>query len=316
VTDRRAAGREALGAAPGPAATGARLAQALGSLTGTVDRLSALSRRDYQNPYRTAEWPATVDPEGAWFSSPELLSLYGTPFFGQLSEAGRRRLSFHEAANFYSLNIHGEKTLMRGLATRLYRRDLLDVAPYLHHFLDEENKHSVYFGGFCTRYARIYPSRQLEFTKKEHRDLDDFLFFGKVLIFENLADYYNVRQARDRRLEPIARFINHNHHVEESRHLAFGRRLVTALWEASAPGWDEATKSAARDHLEQFFVASWREYYNPDVYADAGFDDPWQVSEDAWSADQQRAHRRTASGKCLRFLISTGILDREPRDVF
>jgi hypothetical protein len=42
---------------------------------------------------------------------------------------------------------------MQGLAARLYRKDLLGVASYLHHFLDEENKHSVYFGGFCTRYA-------------------------------------------------------------------------------------------------------------------------------------------------------------------
>ena len=202
----------------------ARLAQALGSLADTVDRLSALSERDYQNPYSAVEWPATVDQEGAWFSHPNLLSLYGTPFFEQLTETARRRLAFYEAANFYSLNIHGEKTLMRGLAARLYRKDLIEVAPYLHHFLDEENKHSVYFGRFCTRYARIYPSLQLEFQKAEQRGIDDFLFFAKVLIFENLADYYNLRQAADERLDPIARFINHNHHVEESRHLAFGRR--------------------------------------------------------------------------------------------
>lgn len=292
----------------------ARLAQALRSLAGTVDRLSALSERDYQNPYRTTEWPAAVDPEGTWFSSPELLSLYGTPFFEELTEQDRRHLSFYEAANFYSLNIHGEKTLMRGLAARLYRRDLIDVAPYLHHFLDEENKHSIYFGRFCTRYARIYPSRQLEFQKAERRDIDDFLFFAKVLIFEHIADYYNVRQADDERLDPIARFINHNHHAEESRHLAFGRRLVTALWVACAPDWSEPVKATIRGDLEHFFAASWREYYNPDVYADIGFPDPWQVSDVAWSADQQREHRYSASRKCMRFLTSTGILEKEPCD--
>lgn len=292
----------------------ARLAQALHSLADTVDRLSALSERDYQNPYRVAEWPATMDPEGTWYSSPELLSLYGTPFFEQLPEPAQRHLSFHEAANFYSLNIHGEKTLMRGLAARLYRKDLIEVAPYLHHFLDEENKHSIYFGRFCTRYARIYPSRQLEFQKAEQRDIDDFLFFAKVLVFEHLADYYNVRQANDERLDPVARFINHNHHVEESRHLAFGRRLVAALWGASAQDWSESTKSAIRGDLEQFFIASWREYYNPDVYADMGFPDPWQVSDIAWSADQQREHRYNASRKCMRFLTSAGILEQELRD--
>jgi hypothetical protein len=292
----------------------ARLAQALDSLSDTVHRLSALSERDYQSPYTAMEWPATVDPEGTWYSSPELISLYGTPLYEELSEKARRRLSFHEAANFYSLNIHGEKTLMRGLAARLYRKDLMEVAPYLHHFLDEENKHSVYFGRFCTRYARIYPSRQLEFQNTAPRDIDDFLFFAKVLIFEHLADYYNERQAHDERLDPIARFINQNHHAEESRHLAFGRRLVAALWGACAPDWNESAMSTIRGDLEQFFLASWREYYSPDVYADMGFPDPWQVSDIAWSADQQREHRRNASRKCMRFLTSTGILEKEPRD--
>ncbi|HEY2237964.1 MAG TPA: diiron oxygenase [Streptosporangiaceae bacterium] len=301
------------------AAGRARLAEALRSLSGTVERLSALSQRDYQNPYRTLEWPDSVDPDSGWFTSPELISLYGTDFYGQLGESSRRRLSFYEAANFYSLNIHGEKTLMQGLASRLYRRDLIDVAPYLHHFLDEENKHSVYFGGFCTRYAHVYRSRQVALAEEPRRDVADFLFFGKVMIFEEIADHFNRLQARDERLHPVARFINHNHHVEESRHLAFGRRLVQALWQACAPDWDGETRARIRDQLASFFTMSWREYYNPDVYADAGLPgapDPWELSETAWSSQPQRSNRSTASRKCLRFLTSIDVLDREPPDVF
>jgi P-aminobenzoate N-oxygenase AurF len=301
------------------AAGKARLADALRSLSYTVGRLSAMSERGYQNPYLAVEWPAAVDPEADWFSSPELLSLAGTTEFEQLGERARRRLSFYEAANFYSLNIHGEKSLMQGLAVRLYRKDLLDVAPYLHHFLDEENKHSIYFGGFCTRYARVYQSRQLQLTPSDeavHRDVADLLFFARVLIFEEIVDHINKIQAKDARLHPIARFINHNHHVEESRHLAFGRRLVQALWGSCAPEWGEHTISAIRAHLAQFLALSWREYYNPDVYADAGLPDPWQLSERAWSSQAQRAQRRAASAKCLKFLTSTGLLDQEPPDVF
>ena len=54
---------------------------------------------------------------------------------------------------------------MQGLAGRLYRKDLADVADYLHHFLDEENKHSIFFGGFCRRYARVYRTRQVAWTE-------------------------------------------------------------------------------------------------------------------------------------------------------
>ncbi|UGY91468.1 diiron oxygenase [Streptomyces gobiensis] len=295
---------------------GTRLAEALASLDDTVARLSELSERSYQNPYTSVEWPEEVRPEEEWFSTPEYVSLYGTPRWEALDNPARRRLAFLEAANFYSLNIHGEKTLMQGLAERLYRKDLLSVAPYLHHFLDEENKHSIYFGRFCTRYAKVYRSRQLAFAQPRARDIEDFLFFTKTMIFEEIVDRYNWVQGRDDRLHPVARFINSNHHFEESRHLIFGRRLVTALWEACQPNWDAATVAELRDDLGQFLVASWREYYNPDVYADAGLAAPWETAEQAWSAPAQQEHRRAVSQKVVTFLCDTGIFHEEPTDAF
>jgi hypothetical protein len=299
----------------------ARLKDAIASLTDTAARLSHLSQRSYQNPYTVLDWPPSVDPEQDWFSSPELLSLYDTSLWPNLDEPARRRLAFHEAANFYSLNIHGEKSLMQGLAARLYRKDLAEVADYLHHFLDEENKHSIFFGGFCTRYARVYRTRQVASPQAvsqetRARDVEDFLFFARTMIFEEIVDRYNWLQGRDARLHPVARFINNNHHFEESRHLIFGRQLVAALWSACAPDWDEALVSDVRDDLEQFFVASWREYYNPDVYADAGLADPWDVAEQAWAAPAQREHRREVSAKVSDFLITNGIFIKEPTDAF
>ena len=294
----------------------ARLRDAIESLSDTAARLSRLSQRSYQNPYTAVAWPDAVDPERDWFSSPELLSVYGTPLWDNLDQPARRRLAFFEAANFYSLNIHGEKSLMQGLAGRLYRKDLADVADYLHHFLDEENKHSIFFGGFCTRYARVYRTRQVAWTESRPREVEDFLFFAKTMIFEEIADRYNWLQGRDARLHPVARFINNNHHFEESRHLVFGRQLVAALWNACAPDWGDAGVADVRSYLEQFLVASWREYYNPDVYADAGFEDPWGSAETAWSAPAQREHRRSVSAKCTQFLFTTGILTKEPADAF
>jgi hypothetical protein len=289
-----------------------RLKEALVTVGGTADRLSRVSERTYQNPYTTVDWPAALDPTADWFSSPELLSLYGTGYWDDLNESTRRQLGFLEAANFYSLNIHGEKSLMQGLATRLYRPDLLDVAGYLHHFLDEENKHSVYFGGFCTRYAKVYRSRHVVFGTERPRDVEDFLFFAKTMVFEEIADQYNQAQGRDERLHPLARFINENHHREETRHLVFGRELVSAIWHGS--GWDEQTRAGLGDHLTEFLLASWREYYNPDVYADLGLADPWQVAEQAWASPAQRRHRGLISARCVDFLTSLGVLPEEATD--
>jgi len=296
--------------------TAPTLREAIAAMSDTVERLNELSRAKYQNPYEAVEWPESVNPVEDWFFTPELSTLYGTPYWQQLDDLGQRRLTFDEAANFFSLNIHGEKALMEGLASRLYRSDLVEIADYLHHFLDEENKHSVYFGGFCRRYARVYRSRHVSFPRRPEREVEDLLFFAKVLIFEEHADRYNVLQAKDARLHPLARFINEAHHADESRHLVFNRAIVTAFWDAYSPGWNEGQREEIRDYLGQFFATTWREYYNPDVYADSGFDAPWLVAEDAWNAPEQRAHRRRVSAKCLRFFLSTGLLLEEPADVF
>lgn len=295
---------------------GARLRAAIAAVSGTVDRLSEVSRAKYQNPYAALSWPDSVDPGADWFFTPEITSLHGTPHQPEPDSEEFRRFAFLEASNFFSLNIHGEKALMEGLASRLYRSDLLEISDYLHHFLDEENKHSVYFGGFCRRYGTLYRSRNIPFPAEGDRSVADVLFFAKALLFEEHADAYNVHQARDERLHPLARFINQAHHADETRHLVFNRAIVQALWETHAPEWDAATRDEVRDRIGQFFVTTWREYYNPDVYADLGLADPWQAAEDAWNAPSQRAHRRNYSDRCLRFLLSTGILQKEPADAF
>jgi hypothetical protein len=296
--------------------TAPTLREAIAAMSDTVERLGELSRAKYSNPYTALEWPESVDPVADWFFTRELSSLYGTPYWDELDDERAHRLAFHESANFFSLNIHGEKALMEGLAARLYRPDLVEIADYLHHFLDEENKHSVYFGGFCRRYARIYRSRHVPFPGRPDRELSDLLFFAKVLLFEEHADRYNVLQAKDERLHSLARFINEAHHADESRHLVFNRAIVKAFWDTYSPGWDSGKREEIRSYLGQFFATTWREYYNPDVYADAGFDNPWQVAEDAWNAPAQREHRRRISAKCLRFFSSSGLLLEEPTDVF
>src|SRR6266850_2608074 len=234
----------------------------------TVAKLCSVSIRDYINPYSYLNWPETVGFD-EWCTSPELISLYGTPVYDSLSTAEQKRLSFYEAINFFSLNIHGEKSLIEGLAQRLYRKGNDVVSPYIHHFLDEENKHMIYFGGFCVRYAgKVYPDRKMVFAREYAPGEEDFLFFAKVLVFEEIVDVYNRRMASDERLHPLVRDINRLHHDDESRHLAFGRQLVRELFSRSATAWSAETVAGVRATLSEFILATWREYYNPAVYED------------------------------------------------
>ncbi|HET9234113.1 MAG TPA: diiron oxygenase [Candidatus Eisenbacteria bacterium] len=275
-----------------------------------VERLCEISREQNVDPYSYIDWPEAVDPE-AWYTTPELISLYGTDIYEGLSVSDQKRLSFFEAVNFYSLNIHGEKTLIEGLARRLYENTA--VSPYLHHFLDEENKHMVYFGGFCLRYAgRTYPDRRVVFPRDYAPGEEDFLFFAKVLVFEEIVDVYNVRMSRDERLAPVARAINTIHHREEMRHLVFGRQFTKLLWDEHSPRWSPETLLGVREHLTQYLGSTWREYYNPDIYRDLGLSDPYATAQEAFDHPAPRAHRLQVSARCIEYLVGEGILEEAP----
>jgi hypothetical protein len=242
-----------------------------------------------------------------------LISLYGTTYYSELSEPQQKRLSFLEAVNFFSLNIHGEKTLIEGLARRLYEKKSQTYSDYLHHFLDEENKHMVYFGGFCMRYAgKIYPDKKMNLERDYARGEEEFLFFAKVLIFEEIVDVYNVRMAQDERLAHISREINRLHHRDEARHLVFGRRIVAKLFEEFAPQWNTEVLQGVRKYLEQYLLATWREYYNPDVYRDLNMTRPYDISQNAFEQETSRAHRKEITRGCIRYLLSHKILESEP----
>jgi hypothetical protein len=240
--------------------------------------------------------------------APELVSLEGTDVWTELSPMIRMRLSFLELVNFFSLNIHGERLVCQGASRRLYRDNPDRLSPYLHHLLDEENKHMFYFGRFCQLYAgRTYPDRHIQLPLARAQSEQDFLFYAEILIFEEIVDAYNVAMAADARLHPFVRQINLLHHRDEARHLAFGRALVRTMWHEQASTWPEELRGDLVDTLRAFFTASWREYFNPNVYGDAGLAQPMELRTIAWQSVRSRERRRQLSARCLRTFLALGI---------
>lgn len=171
----------------------------------------------------------------------------------------------------------------------------------------------VYFGGFCSRYAgKVYKDRKVAFPREYAEGEEDFLFFAKVLIFEEIVDVYNLRMSKDERLEPIARKINLIHHLEETRHLAFGRAITAELFERHAPRWDVETRRSVSDYLVSYLRATWKEYWNPDVYVDAGLTDPYRIARTGFEDPARTAHRREVAAGCVRFLLEHEMIEKEP----
>lgn len=276
-------------------------------LATVATRLSELSAQEAAHPRTPLAWPAAMPPD-AWCTSPELISIFGTRTWDALDEAARRRLSFLECANFFSLNIHGEKALLEGIAKRLYARDLAPHAHYLHHFLAEENQHMSWFGGFCHRYAgKIYRDRKVVLPREHAPGEEDLLFFARAMVFELIVDGYNQRMAKDGRLHPLVCEINRRHHEDESRHLAFGRLVVEELWHRHGRTWSEETREGVRVYMASYLEATWREYYNPDVYREAGLPAPYELARTAFVSAPARARRDEVQRRCVRILDEIGL---------
>ncbi len=277
-----------------------------------AEKLSDASVRLHYSALEAVPMPANLDKNN-WFTAPELMTLFGQPEWEKLSEDQKKILSFYEAVNFYSLNINGEKALIEGLAKRLYDESRpAEHSRYIHHFLDEENKHMTFFGTFCMKYAgKVYQDRKFNFEREYLDGEEEFLFFLKVFIFEEIADYFNVKMGSDERLVETARKINYYHHVDESRHLAFGRAHLKEVWDQFSGSWGEEYRTALSAYIGQYINSTWREYYNPDVFVDAGIENPYDVSERVFHSEAAKKFRATVSESLINYMKKCGIVSAE-----
>jgi hypothetical protein len=276
-------------------------------------RLSRASCKKFYDVYNAFDWPERLQ-EGAWCMPPELISLYGTPAWDTLDHTTRLKLSLHEVANMFSLVLQGERILVQGLAHRLYSTsNNRDITEYLHHFLDEENKHMVMFGEFCHRYiGKVYPEKKLPIPKEMDRGQEEVVFFSMAMVVEELGDHYNVLIGRDERCDPLVREINKVHHIDEARHLAFGRLYLAELFERYSPSWSPETLAAFRDWLAAFLKACWADYYNPSVYRDAGIADAYALRQATLAHPATVAHRQRGAEKIVGYFLKTGLLAEQP----
>jgi hypothetical protein len=244
----------------------------------TLDRIIGMSIDTYYNPYKTFQWPDEL-PEEQWWMSPELMTIHGTDLERQLSEKQLMALSKWESIHFYSLNVHGIRELLLEVIKRVHTPGFEEESEFFHHFVGEENEHMWFFATFCLKYGKkIYLDKKIKIASGElPADIESLLVFARVLIFEEIVDYFNLRIGRDESLHPIIRQVNAIHHQDESRHIAFGREIVKLLWDGVRERHPVERHQEIRDYLARYLQASIQSLYSPSVYADAGLPDPYKV---------------------------------------
>ncbi|MGE3636732.1 MAG: diiron oxygenase [Sandaracinaceae bacterium] len=276
-------------------------------------KLTKQSRDQFWNVYTEFDWPDALDAD-RFAMTPELVSIHGTELWESLDDAQKKKLSLYEVANFFSLTLQGERPLVAGLSDRLYSKRLShEGTEYIHHFIDEENKHMIMFGLFLQKYVgKVYPEKKIALDRTYVKGEEEVAFFCKVMVVEELGDYYNVKMMLDDSIEPIVKQINWVHHRDESRHLGFGRRHLTELCEKWVPTWSEDTKAGFATWLSQYVQSSWNDFYNPTMYKDAGLADPYEVRRMALAHPATAAHRTKASKKLVNIFLRLGLLSEAP----
>ncbi|WP_371539418.1 diiron oxygenase [Streptomyces sp. NBC_01023] len=278
--------------------------QRLIELTG---RLSRMATEDYYNPYRLFSWPQTLPEDELWMSE-DLLSVSGTEVMNELSREQLLRLAKWESINFYSVNVHGIRELLTEVTSRLYAPGFEEFTDFLHHFIGEENEHAWFFAEFCRRYGgRVYALPGLKTQDPADRTTENFLVFAKILIFEEIVDYFNERMAEDASLPETVRQVNRVHHKDESRHIAFGRQLVEVLYSRVR---DEATaQECARleQYLKRYVTWCVQSLYSPAAYRDAGLAEPLALRSRILRDETRRQAERRYLRRPLTFLTKVGI---------
>lgn len=261
------------------------------------------------------KWPDEISLDN-WFMSEELVSIFGMKEYSNLSEDTKKKLSFYELLNFFSVNIHGERHLMSGMSMLLYSPIASEFSEYLHHFLNEENHHMEYFARFCRQYGKkIYPDTLQSALPYEYKKGEqEFLYFAKVMIFEECLDRYNVHMSKDAKIPQIVRDINRVHHIDESRHLAFGRRVTQEIFNEYSPKWGEQRLAQVRKYVGDYLESFWRDLFNSRVYKDAGISgDVFDLRDRAYQGERAYAHYQALTLKIEDYLLRSKILIEKPR---
>jgi hypothetical protein len=240
--------------------------------------------------------------------SEDLLTIGGTPYAESFGENQVASLSRWELINFFSCNVHGIRDLLLQVASRIYCSGFGDFSEYFHHFLDEENKHMWFFAEFCKRYGqKIYATKAIPYSPFPEEDIQAFVAFSRILISEEIGDFYNVRMMKDERLPSIVREVNRIHHMDESRHITMGRIVVQRLCRALQASHSDEVLKAIVTSLSRFMLYYLQSFYNPSAYGDAGLDEPYALRTRLVESEARRTFHRRVLNRSFRFFRNLGL---------
>ncbi|MEO3973944.1 diiron oxygenase [Streptomyces sp. CAU 1734] len=276
-----------------------------------AERLLEASLRHSIDPDRELDWDSPFE-DGKWFWPPELISLYGTPLWQNMSEERRHRLARVEGAALASIGIWFEIVVMQLLLRHIYDKPV--TSKHVRYALTEiadECRHSMMFARFLTKSGTpVYPvspvTQNLTRIFKSTSNTACSLVF--TLLCEEVIDWMQRVTFPDERVQPLVRGVTRVHVIEEARHVRYAREELRRQMDAAGRLELRVTR-AVTGELARVFV---RSFVNPEVYPDCGVN-----RRAALRQIRESEHRREVLRKGARrltdFLEEVGAFDRRGR---
>src|SRR4051794_5632113 len=271
-----------------------------------AQRLLESSAQLSRDPQTEVDWETPLD-KNYYGMSPEWSTLYGTPYWDELTDEQRKELTRQEAACVADTGIWFEVILQQMMLRDIYTKDV--TSPEFQWALTEiadECRHSIMFArGAAKLEAPAYkpPRAVVELGRLFKTVAVGEMAYAAILVAEEVLDVMQRDWMRDERVVPFVRTINNIHVVEESRHMTFARTETR-----------EALKNASfvRRQITGVVVAIAgylivTSMWNKQVYANAGLDVD-RARKEARGNENHHAKLRASCTGLMAFLSSTGLL--------
>lgn len=272
-----------------------------------LQHIIAASHRKSFDPYKEIDWSVPFD-YSHFYMPQDMVSLYGTTLWDQMTREQRVELSMHEACSALATTIWFENQISFKLMDYL-----IDVSPLDPHFywmqieVADECRHSMMFGEAIKRcqvpwYKPRFSSLITFFTKYLTSRVAMML---STLAAEDVIGYLNRRTAQDPECHPVMRELSKIHIIEEARHRGYAQQYLKQNW----PHIGKFRRSMARRYgLLSTLIIIWQ-LVHPDIYKN--LDLPPAALEMAKNNPHRARIRREMSAELVEFLTETDIVDEK-----
>ncbi|MBX7230005.1 MAG: diiron oxygenase [Burkholderiaceae bacterium] len=270
-------------------------------------KLTDLSVKDKFCPVTDLDWTDIPRKDVPWMPF-ELCSLFGTPYWNNLSPNQMLTLSQLEMINLFSMTLRGEKEIQADLLEYLYLPEFADDSDYLSILLGEESDHILMFGKFCRmHFGRVIQYKHVRLTQFADKKIATLNAFLQTLVAEEILTFYNVEIAKFVDAPNLVRKINERHYKDESRHIAMGRQVVRSLWSKLEADLSSEMLQNYRIYVGRFIRFFIADLANVEIYKIIGLANPLKVKIAVEREKFSNLDTFKPAAKIQKYLLSVGI---------